>query len=164
MERKHQQVRLTSSHMAQSEDARSCWQEPPSELSVNSVLLYVYFPLLSKAQPFEPRGSRCPRPGIGISIHRNQLDLLHVCLGHSDTQGITLALRCVFNTCETPPSIVTFCGSRGKHKKVKGWDCSRPPPASSPATVVMHPHPVLRNCASWTEQRPGKCLWLKWQD
>jgi len=120
MERKHQQVRLTSSHMAQSEDARSCWQEPPSELSVNSVLLYVYFPLLSKAQPFEPRGSRCPRPGIGISIHRNQLDLLHVCLGHSDTQGITLALRCVFNTCETPPSIVTFCGSRGKHKKVKG--------------------------------------------
>jgi len=120
MERKHQQVRLTSSHMARSEDARSCWQEPPSELSVNSVLLYVYFPLLSKAQPFEPRGSRCPRPGIGISIHRNQLDLLHVCLGHSDTQGITLALRCVFNTCETPPSIVTFCGSRGKHKKVKG--------------------------------------------
>lgn len=120
MERKHQQVQLTSSHMAQSEDARSCWQEPPSELSVNSVLLYVYFPLLSKAQPFEPRGSRCPRPGIGISIHRNQLDLLHVCLGHSDTQGITLALRCVFNTCETPPSIVTFCGSRGKHKKVKG--------------------------------------------
>lgn len=120
MERKHQQVQLTSSHMAQSEDARSCWQEPPSELSVNSVLLYVYFLLLSKAQPFEPRGSRCPRPGIGISIHRNQLDLLHVCLGHSDTQGITLALRCVFNTCETPPSIVTFCGSRGKHKKVKG--------------------------------------------
>lgn len=85
MERKHQQVRLTSSHMALSEDACSCWQEPPSELSVNSVLLDVYFPLLSKAQPFEPRGSRCPRVGIGMSIHRNQLDFLHVCLGHSLT-------------------------------------------------------------------------------